>query len=74
MKDHACSGIPKWVHCGEAHRSNDSKCLIIKDYRVALTRALLTKPPVQLTGNVSVQNFPSFPERQPLLTHPPAQR
>jgi hypothetical protein len=48
IADHVCSVVPKCIHCEEVHRSNDSKCSILKDYRVALTRTLLTKPPVQL--------------------------
>ena len=49
VKDHTCSGELKCIHCGGAHRSNDSKCRIIKDYRAALTRTLLSKPPVTVT-------------------------
>jgi hypothetical protein len=70
IADHACSGVPKCIHCGQAHRSNDSKCPIVKDYRAALTLTLLIKPPVQLMNN---QNFPSLPSRQPILTHLPVQ-
>jgi hypothetical protein len=36
-----CSGILKCLHCGGAHKSNDTKCPIVKDYRAALTRSLL---------------------------------
>jgi hypothetical protein len=73
IKDHSCSGVPKCIHCGEAHRSNDSKCLIVKDYRAALTRALLNKPPVPLMENLSYQNFPSHTSREPPFTHSSAQ-
>jgi hypothetical protein len=70
ITDHACSGVLKCIHFGEAHRSNDSKCRIVKDYRAALTRTLPTKPPVQLMDN---QNFPSLPSRQPILIDLPVQ-
>ncbi|CAF3324358.1 unnamed protein product [Rotaria sp. Silwood2] len=43
LKDHQCSGIPKCIHCAGSHISNDSKCKVVKDYRVALTRNLLAK-------------------------------
>ena len=42
LKDHNCSGIPKCIHCGGAHVSNDPKCETIQQYRVALTRNFLT--------------------------------
>jgi hypothetical protein len=73
IKLHACSGVPKCIRCGEDHRSNDSKCRIVKDYRAALTRTLLTKPAVQQMDNFSCQTFPSLPSRQPILTHSPVQ-
>lgn len=38
----ACSGVLKCIHCGGTHKSNDTKCPIVKDYRAALTRSLLT--------------------------------
>jgi hypothetical protein len=53
IKDHACSGVLKCIHCGEAHRSNHSKCRIVKDYRAALTRTLLAKSPFQQMDIVS---------------------
>lgn len=36
-----CSGIIKCVHCGSAHKSNDTKCPSVKDYREAFNRSLL---------------------------------
>ena len=42
LKDHHCPGIPKCIHCGGAHASNDPKCVTIQQYRVALTRNFLT--------------------------------
>ena len=41
LKDHQCSGVLKCIHCGESHASNDAKCMVVKDYRAALTRNLL---------------------------------
>ncbi|CAF4912616.1 unnamed protein product, partial [Rotaria socialis] len=43
LTDHQCSGVLKCVHCGGPHISNDAKCKVVKDYRVALTRNLLSK-------------------------------
>ena len=43
LKEHQCSGILKCIHCGGDHVSNDSKCKVVKDYRAALTRNLLSK-------------------------------
>ena len=42
VKDHQCSGVARCVHCGGAHNSNDLKCKVVKDYRAALTRNLLS--------------------------------
>jgi hypothetical protein len=39
-------------------------------YRAALTRTLLTKPPVQLMNNY---NFSSLPSQQPICTNLPVQ-
>jgi hypothetical protein len=43
MKDHQCTGVLKCIHCGGSHISNDPKCRVVKDYRAALTRNLLSK-------------------------------
>ncbi|CAF2786357.1 unnamed protein product, partial [Rotaria sp. Silwood2] len=45
LKDHHCSGVSKCIHCGGPHNSNDAKCRVVKDYRAALTRNLLSKAP-----------------------------
>jgi hypothetical protein len=63
VKDHACTGVPKCIHCGGTHRSNDSKCRIIKDYRAALTRTLLNKPSVPVREKY--HNLPSHSSWQP---------
>jgi hypothetical protein len=44
IKEHkiVCSGVVKCIHCGGAHKSNDTKCPIVKDYRAALTKSLLS--------------------------------
>jgi hypothetical protein len=73
IKAHECSGEPKCIHCGDAHRSNDSKCRVIKDYRAALTRTLLNKPGIQQMDDVWNPNFSSLPSRQPIQTHPLSQ-
>ena len=41
LKAHTCSGVAKCVHCAGEHKANDTKCLVLKDYRAALTRNLL---------------------------------
>jgi hypothetical protein len=44
----SCTGINKCIHCGGDHKSNDSRCPKIKDYRAALTKSLLAnRPPHQ---------------------------
>ena len=43
IKEHQCSGVPKCIHCGGPHISNDNSCKVVKDYRAALTRNLLAK-------------------------------
>ncbi|CAF2110420.1 unnamed protein product [Rotaria magnacalcarata] len=59
LKDHNCSGIPKCIHCGGAHLSNDTKCKIVQQYRATLTRNLLANGlPTSLVnaGRDSVQS------------------
>jgi hypothetical protein len=43
LMDYQCSGVPKCIHCGGPHISNDQKCKVVKDYRAAPTRNLLSK-------------------------------
>jgi hypothetical protein len=43
LMDHQCSRVPKCIHCGGPHFSNDQKCKVVKDYRAALTRNLLSE-------------------------------
>jgi hypothetical protein len=54
INDHQCSKILKCIHCGESHASNDNKCKIVKDYRAALTRSLLTN----VQSDVKNQSIP----------------
>ncbi|CAM4837362.1 unnamed protein product [Rotaria magnacalcarata] len=49
MKDHLCSDVPKCIHCGGAHVSNDSKFKIVQQYRTTLTRNLLSNV-IPVTG------------------------
>ena len=62
IKNHSCSGLPKCIRCGEDHKSTDSKCLIVKSYRAALTRNLLQQPVLSSKGfintNPSLVDFP----------------
>ena len=66
FNDHACSKVLKCIHCGGEHRSNDSKCRIIKDYRAALTRTLLRNPPVPIVEKYS--NIPFQSSSHPTFT------
>ena len=50
IKNHDCSGVPKCIRCGEDHKSTDSKCLVVKSYRAALTRNLLQQPAISPNG------------------------
>ncbi|CAF3631335.1 unnamed protein product [Rotaria socialis] len=57
-----CSGIMKCIHCNGPHKSNDTKCPIIKEYRAALTRSLLThQQPTSSTTNTYHFNSENFP-------------
>ncbi|CAF3401442.1 unnamed protein product [Rotaria socialis] len=57
-----CSGIMKCIHCNGPHKSNDTKCPIIKEYRAALTRSLLThQQPTSNTTNAYHFNSENFP-------------
>lgn len=57
LKAHECSGIAKCIHCEGEHNSNDAKCVVVKDYRAALTRNLLRN---------AVQNSEPANSRPPL--------
>ncbi len=68
LTEHDCSGIQKCIHCGNQHNSNDTKCPMLKDYRAALTRNMLSKasaaPPH--TGYAMGQpSFVDFPNLNP---------
>jgi hypothetical protein len=75
IKIHECSGIQKCIRCGEDHKSTDSKCRVVKNYRAALTRNLLQQPAVQSSGfvntNPSQTDFPlAFAKyRQPFTAY-----
>ena len=58
-----CTGISKCIHCGGDHRSNDTKCPRIKDYRAALTKSLLAnrlghQVTASLVPRLSTTEFP----------------
>lgn len=61
LKDHPCSGVPKCIHCGGPHSSNDQKCKVVKDYRAALTRNLLSKEPIPIMNDVRAGTIPVNP-------------
>ena len=59
LKSHSCTGVPKCVHCAGEHNSNDAKCLVLKDYRAALTRNLLANNTARAPGSVMPRPPPS---------------
>ena len=64
LKSHTCSGVPKCVHCAGEHNSNDAKCLVLKDYRAALTRNLLANNTARTPGSVMPRPPPSIADLQ----------
>ncbi|CAF4287517.1 unnamed protein product, partial [Rotaria sp. Silwood2] len=42
LKQHLCSNQPVCIHCGGEHRSNVASCPVVKQFRAALTKKLLT--------------------------------
>lgn len=54
--DHVCSGMLKCKHCGGEHTSNNTKCKVVQEYRINLTRNLLSK---RISGNTE-PNKPSY--------------
>ncbi|CAF4319506.1 unnamed protein product, partial [Adineta steineri] len=42
LRQHTCSNEIKCVHCGGSHASNSLRCAVVKDYRAALTKKLLS--------------------------------
>ena len=56
LKEHQCSGVLKCIHCAGSHSSNDAKCLVVKDYRAALTRNLLMNAPPAASHNINMHN------------------
>ena len=60
IKEHQCSGIPKCVHCAGAHGFNDVNCMVVKDYRAALTRNLLSNVAPGAVGNATARPMPRF--------------
>ena len=63
LNDHQCSGVLKCIHCGGSHVSNDTKCKVVRDYRAALTRNLLTNP--TSTNTNDPMSRPSFIPNNP---------
>ncbi|CAF5163928.1 unnamed protein product [Rotaria magnacalcarata] len=59
LKKHECHGIAKCIRCGGDHKSSDTKCPKVKDYRAALTRTLLSTRN-QVQANQPVKNNPAF--------------
>jgi hypothetical protein len=57
LKDHQGSGILKYIHCESPHRSNDSACRVVKDYRAALTRNLLSNVVLSVVNGTNHLSF-----------------
>ncbi|CAF1327415.1 unnamed protein product [Didymodactylos carnosus] len=71
MNNHQCSGVVKCVHCQQDHRSNATKCPIIKDYRAALTKTLIAHQSSAVYGVAyNSTNFPQLSGR-PMTTSTP---
>jgi hypothetical protein len=62
LKAHECSGVAKCIHCAGEHNSNDAKCLVVKDYRAALTRNLLRNA---VQTSEPANSRPPLPNRDP---------
>ena len=67
-----CSGILKCLHCNGSHKSNDSKCPIIKEYRAVLTKSLLTyQQPNSVCTSTFRFNSDNFPPIRTGWSTPP---
>ena len=71
LRQHTCSNEYKCIHCDGNHMSNSSRCPVIKDYRAALTKKLLsTNPPANNTSEdrrpytYNHDHFPPLPPSQ----------
>ncbi|CAF1536520.1 unnamed protein product [Didymodactylos carnosus] len=69
-EEHECSGEVKCIHCSQNHRSNATKCPVIKDYKSALTKSLLTNRGNNNSNNANALSTANFP---PLLYSVPPQ-
>ncbi|CAF4631201.1 unnamed protein product, partial [Rotaria sp. Silwood2] len=49
--------IPRCIHCGGGHMSNDMKCIKVKQFRADLTRRLLSTAAHASTSTVSNPNY-----------------
>jgi hypothetical protein len=72
LKDHQYSGISKCIDCGGQHNSNDSKLPVVKDYRAALTRNILSNmAPLNAEYNNAYSPLMGFPIQGPPDRHLP---
>ena len=42
LKQHTCTNKPRCIHCGGDHSSNVSSCPVVKQFRAALTKKILS--------------------------------
>ncbi|CAF0962674.1 unnamed protein product [Didymodactylos carnosus] len=64
IKQHQCSFVPKCIHCGSSHNSNDPKCPVVKSFRASLTRKLLSLPPTSSYSTDCPADFPRLASAQ----------
>ncbi|CAF4880577.1 unnamed protein product, partial [Rotaria sp. Silwood2] len=59
VKQHltVCTQIPRCIHCGGGHMSNDMKCVKVKQFRADLTRRLLSTAAHASISTVSNPNY-----------------
>ncbi|CAF1653047.1 unnamed protein product, partial [Didymodactylos carnosus] len=64
LNNHQCSDVVKCANCGEGHPANTGSCRIIKNYRAALTKNLLSNPITAppLVGTLNIQRPPPATE------------
>jgi len=68
LRQHHCTNVTKCVRCnGVDHSSNSAKCPIVKSYRAALTKKILSSSSANANNNkytFDSSDFPSLPQAQ----------
>ncbi|CAF1205589.1 unnamed protein product [Didymodactylos carnosus] len=68
LRQHNCTNVNKCIHCNGNHLSNSIKCPIVKDYRAALTKKLLSSTATSTNNNNN--NYVYNPALDPPLLLP----